>query len=56
MRLDRTDGVVQTAPNLTRQIQIYAVTQLAENWENRKAQKSQEVIQKIYYHYIHRNI
>ncbi|CAI6351361.1 unnamed protein product [Macrosiphum euphorbiae] len=42
IQLDRDDRIVQSAPNLTRQIQIYAVTQLAENWENRKAQKSQE--------------
>jgi len=46
MQLDRADRVVQSIPNLSRQIQIYAATQLAETWENRKAQKSQEVIQK----------
>ncbi|CAI6351076.1 unnamed protein product [Macrosiphum euphorbiae] len=42
MQLDRSDRVVQSVPNLTGQIQIYAATQLAENWENRKTQKSQE--------------
>ena len=48
MQLDRDDRIVKSAPNLTRQIQLYAVTQLAENWENREAQKSQEVIQQKY--------
>ncbi|XP_016655965.2 uncharacterized protein LOC107882302 [Acyrthosiphon pisum] len=42
MQLDRADRVVQSIPNLSRQIQIYAATQLAETWENRKGQKSQE--------------
>ena len=54
MQLDRDDRIVKSAPNLTRQIQLYAVTQLAENWENRNAQKSQEVIQKKLYTYIFR--
>jgi len=45
IQLDRADKVVQSIPNLSRQIQIYAATQLAETWENRKTQKSQEVIQ-----------
>ncbi|XP_029347618.1 uncharacterized protein LOC100576020 [Acyrthosiphon pisum] len=42
MQLDRADRIVKSAPNLTRQIHLYAVTQLAENWENRMVQKSQE--------------
>lgn len=56
MQLDRADRIVKSAPNLTRQIHLYAVTQLAENWENRMVQKSQEVIQKKNIYYIHRNI
>lgn len=43
MQLDQADRVVQSMPNLSSQIQIYAATQLAETWENRKAQ---EVFQK----------
>jgi len=47
MQLDPADGVEQSVPNLSRQTQIYAATQLAETWENRKAQKSKEVFQKF---------
>ncbi|KAL4103950.1 hypothetical protein QTP88_019267 [Uroleucon formosanum] len=47
MQLDQADRVVQSMPNLSGQIQIYAATQLAETWENRKAQESCNVDSKI---------
>ncbi|KAL4090135.1 hypothetical protein QTP88_025034 [Uroleucon formosanum] len=47
MQLDQPDRVVQSMPNLSRQIEIYAATQLAETWENRKAQESCNVDSKI---------